>query len=361
MATQATAQPEAPPAEPTDDEQRAELEAGFSLSEQPPAKPAPVEPSADATATPKAADEGGAEKAPAEKTPEAVTAEGGEDEKQAETPALVRALELAKARSEPAPSEEAPPAPEPKPGEPVPAAGPPAQPAEPPAPLPAIDLSTPIGPRDVERLLKVSENIFADRDYDEDDPRAPLKEYERDFPEAAQYQRVVAARMVEAMRQQMARELNTTAEALKAEMPTVTDYGEDLVQLREQVSEYQWWDAIQQGFYTEKGEFITGHPDARKISQQQDFKDWLDKANPLIRRMAEDPNSTPEEAVNILDAYKEYVTQQERAQHDETARKKKETYDRLHTGSKGAAPAAPQTDTGAAHDFKAGFNTPPRD
>ncbi len=114
-------------------------------------------------------------------------------------------------------------------------------------------------------------------------------------------------------------------------------------ELASQINMMRFWDGVYQS-----------HPDARKIAASKEFNDWTAKQSPLVKKLIVSENV--EDAVTVLDAYKESLAKDSKKAKDKEAGKRKEARDGLHGESlRGKSGAFAET-AKDQEDFDAGFN-----
>jgi hypothetical protein len=208
---------------------------------------------------------------------------------------------------------DAPPAPPPetKPAEPKPAE-PPAKPAE----------EKPAQPI-VSDLLR--EDDVPEGEVEIDGITFNPRQFRKDFPESAYYAEIAARKAV--------------AAALKD-----SGQGAPVDELRQQIGGLVFWDAVRDT-----------HPDAKAVARSAEFRDWVKAQAPGIQRLA--GSDSVEDAVAVLDAYKEAKAAKAAAGVDDRNRKAKARTDgalgsAVRSGARSAS-AKPAEDQ---DDFNAGFN-----
>jgi len=96
------------------------------------------------------------------------------------------------------------------------------------------------------------------------------------------------------------------------------------------------------------------HPDAWKIDQTPEFREWLNGQPMRIKRLAVDPD--PENGILVLDAYKETIAKKKAAEHDDAAGASKKRKDDLHKGTlRTKKSVAGKTKPGDMDDEEAGW------
>lgn len=114
--------------------------------------------------------------------------------------------------------------------------------------------------------------------------------------------------------------------------------------LQDQLDGYAWW-----------GEVLEVHSDAKKVNKSKEFNTWLDKQRLGIKAMA-GANASPQDAIDVLDFYKEETAKANVAEHDDDLKKKKKKKDDLMKGVLKGKQTIPKTEAEiAADDERAGW------
>lgn len=108
--------------------------------------------------------------------------------------------------------------------------------------------------------------------------------------------------------------------------------------LQGQLNLYAWWDEV-----------TMVHSDGKKVAASKEFNTWLDKQRLGIQTMG-GPNGSPQDAIDVLDFYKEETAKANVGEHDDAARKKKKGKDDLMKGVLKGKQAIPKTEDQIAED-----------
>lgn len=108
--------------------------------------------------------------------------------------------------------------------------------------------------------------------------------------------------------------------------------------LQNQLDGYAWW-----------SEVLEVHSDAKKVNKTKEFNTWLDKQRLGIKAMA-GANASPQDAIDVLDFYKEETAKANVKDHDDTARDKKKKKDDLMKGVLKGKQTVPKTEAEIAED-----------
>ncbi len=151
-----------------------------------------------------------------------------------------------------------------------------------------------------------------------------IKDFAAEYPEAVQAPVAIAKVLVDKIAASMSQEMQKMQSAING---------------------FAFWDGVQQA-----------HSDARKVVKTPEFKAWVDKQSPLVRKMIH--SEDVEDAVSVLDAYKEALAKDDKDGRSAEAAKRKAAKDALHgetlRGTRGVQGAGGKNK--AEDDFDAGFN-----
>jgi hypothetical protein len=97
------------------------------------------------------------------------------------------------------------------------------------------------------------------------------------------------------------------------------------------------------GYHDEKGEFVEGHSDAKKISQSKEWKEWYEAK--VEKDSSFGQNVTPQRGIQIISEFKEDMAKKAAKEHDKEAKAKaKKTKEAIEEpvkpGKTGGAPSA---------------------
>lgn len=155
-----------------------------------------------------------------------------------------------------------------------------------------------------------------------------IKEFAEEYPEAVQAPVVIAKALIEM---------------------AVAGISQEMQKMQAMIGGFTFWDGVQQA-----------HPDARKMVGTQKFQDWAGKQSPLVQKMLHSDNV--EDAVSVLDAYKESLAREEKDAKTAEAAKRKAAKDALHGETlrgTGWTQGGGGDDSKWKDDFDAGFNAQP--
>ncbi len=99
------------------------------------------------------------------------------------------------------------------------------------------------------------------------------------------------------------------------------DLQTELGELRDEVDDSRFW-----------GEVAKTHGDVQQLLESKDFIAWRDKQPKSIQNLAKNLE-TPQDAIDIIDAYKEEIGKTKSKDHDDALERKKKEKDDLHKGS----------------------------
>lgn len=259
------------------------------------------------------------EKPPEEKPPEDLTAQERIDRR-------VKELELPPQGDEPPKKEEQPPEHPAKEAEGDDRSPPPKEP--PPASTPGRLTKEQIA----EHLNAIPDDSLPEETVIIGDMEINLREFAEDDPE-----RFAAVKVLSSVIAQQAID-----KALKGQKP---DEGiqQRLDEQDAAIYAFQWWDAVAEV-----------HSDGKKIKSDPEFQKWYNGQPENVKRFGA-PEATPDDAILLLDFYKEDIAKKGVKKHDDTARDKKKHTDDLHKGTmrtKNDTSTQGDTDMG---DAEAGF------
>lgn len=151
-----------------------------------------------------------------------------------------------------------------------------------------------------------------------------IKDFAAEYPEAVQAPVAIAKVLVDKIAASMSQEMQ---------------------KMQATINGFAFWDGVQQA-----------HSDARKVINTPEFKSWVDKQSPLVRKML--LSEDVEDAVSVLDAYKEALAKSDKDGKLAEAAKRKAARDALHgetlRGTRGTQGAGGQGK--GEDDFDAGFD-----
>lgn len=96
-----------------------------------------------------------------------------------------------------------------------------------------------------------------------------------------------------------------------------------------------------------------GHGDVWSIVHSDDYKEWIDKESEGVKMLADSPDI--EDAVRVLNYYKETVAKTKTSEHDKAAQDKHDRKNKLLKGKKTTKPAGPSKQANENED-EAAFN-----
>jgi len=147
-----------------------------------------------------------------------------------------------------------------------------------------------------------------------------LSEYAKDYPDEFNATKVLSAKIAE-------KTINALIEkGVVVTQQSANDFRDEtnkvISNLYQKLSDLEYWGAV-----------MEVHSDARKINNDPAFKDeWLGKQSKAIQTLAKNLQ-TPEDAVAIIDLYKEHIAKQNVVEFDKKAKSKKEKEVGLHKGT----------------------------
>ncbi len=95
-----------------------------------------------------------------------------------------------------------------------------------------------------------------------------------------------------------------------------------ITQLGNTMTGLLWWNAV--------ADPNTGHPDAREVYASKEFKAWFKDQPEAIKKLG---NGKPEDAVLVMNYYKEEIAKKATSAHDSEAGKNKKDQDNIHKHS----------------------------
>lgn len=132
--------------------------------------------------------------------------------------------------------------------------------------------------------------------------------------------------------------------ALKDRIPS-TKIQEQIDKQQRIINSFMWWDAV-----------TARHADGKKIKDDPDFHKWFDAQPANVQRFGY-ADASPDDAILILDFYKEDIAKKSVKKHDNLARDKKKQTDDLHKDTMRTKNNTGVQDNGTdMDDAEAGFN-----
>lgn len=120
---------------------------------------------------------------------------------------------------------------------------------------------------------------------------------------------------------------------------------ETVKEMAQELGKMKFWSVVQED-----------HPDARKVAASKEFAEWKSKQSKAIQRLCNSADS--DDAIHVLSAYKEFMSQEERKQKDAGKREVKDRVDGLHGQSLRSKITENKRDGARdADEFIAGFNS----
>ena len=173
----------------------------------------------------------------------------------------------------------------------------------------------------------------SDQEIDSDGKTVTLSEFAEEYPEVVD----ASMRIFEAM------EKKSLGKSGFAKGEDVT---KEITELKAEVAEVKFWSAV-----SEK------HPGVRATIKTDKFKAWEDKQSALAQDMMLSHKS--DDAIKVMDAYKEYQSKEKKAESDKTSRDNKKARDDLHRNTlKSGGVEGGQIDPKTEKDeFNKGFNS----
>lgn len=155
----------------------------------------------------------------------------------------------------------------------------------------------------------ISDDILPDETFIIGNDEINLKEFAEEMPDQFATVKVLSHIIAE----------KAVAEALKGEkFVTEKGFQEKLDIYEATLSAYAWWDTVRDV-----------HPDARKIKDSKEFQEWLEGKDDATKRLAS-MTAEPEDAILVLNYYKEDIAKKAVKEHDDKAKDEKKKVDDLH-------------------------------
>ena len=186
-----------------------------------------------------------------------------------------------------------------------------------------------------DHLRAIPDDILPEETVIIGDTEINLKEFADEFPE-----QFAAVKVLSSVIAQQA--INQALEGKSGEVNEATQRRMD--EQDALIYAFYWWDTV-----TQK------HSDAKQVKASKDFQAWYDDQPDNIKRFGAE-EASPDDAILLLDFYKEDIAKKGVKKHDDTARDKKKRTDDLHKGT-----MRTKTDTSVADgeinmdDAQAGF------
>lgn len=207
-------------------------------------------------------------------------------------------------------------------GQPPPAPPQPAAPAPPPAKPADTAPAQSAGNEWISKLLE-SPDVASIKIGD----GTTIKDFAAEYPEAVQAPVAIAKVLID----KMSTDLSGKFQAMQAA-----------------INGFAFWDGVQQA-----------HADARKVIKSPEFTGWVGKQSPVVQKML--ASDDVEDAVSVLDAFKESLAKANKDDKSAEAAKRKAARDALHgetlRGTRGSAESAHGNND--KDDFDAGFYAKP--
>lgn len=157
------------------------------------------------------------------------------------------------------------------------------------------------------------------------DGQTTIGEFAKEYPEAVAAPVAIAKVLIE------------KALAGIGQAPT-----DEIAALRSTVATMQFWEGVHEA-----------HADGRKVVNTPEFKAWVGKQSPLVKKLV--TSWDPADGVAVLDAYKESLAKGAKAKSDADAAKRKTARDGLHSETLRGTGGQPKGDAKDKDDFDAGF------
>jgi|GEM_PF-3537995 len=210
-------------------------------------------------------------------------------------------------------------------------------------PLPVKPVAPPVKPVISKILTKeqVSDhlNSFSDDNLPENsifigDVEVDLREFAKEDPEQFAAVKVLSSAIAQ----------QAIDKALESRVPS-TKIQDQLDEQQRTINSLLWWDTV-----TEK------HADGKRIKDDPKFHKWFDTQPENIQRFGY-ADASPEDAILILDFYKEDIAKKDIKKHDDSARDKKKQTDDLHKNTMRVKNNTGVQENGMdMEDAEAGFN-----
>lgn len=190
-----------------------------------------------------------------------------------------------------------------------------------------------------------SDDDFPDKEIVVGDRTINFKELKEDEPELYDAMKVMSGYTFDKAIRHMA---STGAIVTGEQLKTIT---EQMQNLQDEVGDSRFWAEVAQT-----------HSDVHQIltPKNKQFVEWRDKQPKNIQKLAKNLD-TPQDAIDIIDAYKEDLAKEKTGDHDDNLARKKKEKDDLHKGTMKSSQTHKTSKDAKADEGEAAFNEPDKD